>query len=422
VTEPATSVDTRTPFQQLAAEPQFLRYQAARFLGTFGFQMASVAVGWQVYSITHRPLDLGYVGLVQFLPSVALSLFAGAVADRYDRRRILALCHAVFGLCWILLALLAWRRAGVVPIYVVLVTVGVARAFSGPAAQSMLPNLVPRELFGPAAALSSSAWQVAAISGPALGGALYGVTHGAHAVFLLAGVFGLAASWLVASLHPRESESRETRGMSLDAVLAGVRYVREQPLMLGTISLDLFAVLLGGAVALLPVYARDILHAGPWALGLLRGAPAVGAALMAITLAWSPLRRHAGWTMLGSVAVYGLATVVFALSRDVALSFAALVVVGAADMVSVVVRQHTVQLATPDAMRGRVSAVNLVFISASNELGEFESGVTAEYLGPVRAALLGGVGTLVVVVLWSWWFPALRKLDRPDDVAAHETR
>ena len=401
---------------------RFVLLWAGLFISIAGSQMQFWTLLWHIRELTDQPIAVSGIGLARFLPILAFALIGGLFADRYDRRRILALCHAVFGLCWILLALLAWRRAGVVPIYVVLVTVGVARAFSGPAAQSMLPNLVPRELFGPAAALSSSAWQVAAISGPALGGALYGVTHGAHAVFLLAGVFGLAASWLVASLHPRESESRETRGMSLDAVLAGVRYVREQPLMLGTISLDLFAVLLGGAVALLPVYARDILHAGPWALGLLRGAPAVGAALMAITLAWSPLRRHAGWTMLGSVAVYGLATVVFALSRDVALSFAALVVVGAADMVSVVVRQHTVQLATPDAMRGRVSAVNLVFISASNELGEFESGVTAEYLGPVRAALLGGVGTLVVVVLWSWWFPALRKLDRPDDVAAHETR
>ena len=391
----------------------FRRYQAARLASVLSTQMASVAIGWQVYSTTHRALDLGYIGLAQFLPAVGLALVSGAVADRFDRRRVVVACHALVALGWA--ALLLLTRHGVTtvtPIYGVLVLLGVARSFAGPASQALVPNLVPDEVLGSAVSWGSTVWQVATIAGPSLGGLLYGA-GGASTVYLVATAGALAAAALVLGVRPLPtSRPVSARARSWDELLAGVRYVWNTRLVLGLISLDLFAVLLGGAVALMPVYAHDILHAEAWSLGLLRSAPALGATVMAVWLAYRPLVRRAGFWMLVSVAVFGAATVAFGLSRHLGLSVAALVVIGASDMVSVVVRQHAVQLATPDAMRGRVGAVNQVFVGASNELGEFESGVMAAWLGPVRAVVLGGVGTLLVVALWAGLFPSLRRLDR----------
>jgi len=393
----------------------FRNYQLARLASVLSTQMAAVAIGWQVYTTTHSARALGYVGLAQFLPAMLLALPSGAVADRFDRRRVVVTCHALVALGWA--ALYALTRHGitsVAPIYAVLVLLGVARAFSGPASQALVPNLVPEALLGSAVSLGSTVWQGATIIGPSLGGLLYGF-GGAGSVYLLATVGSSLAAALVSSVTPLPStRPAVARASSWDELLAGVRYVWNERLVLGLISLDLFAVLLGGAVALMPVFAQDILHAEAWSLGLLRSAPAVGATVMAVWLAHRPLTRHAGPWMLASVAVFGAATIAFGLSRDLALSVAMLVIIGASDMISVVVRQHAVQLATPDAMRGRVSAVNLVFIGASNELGEYESGLVASWIGPVRAVVLGGVGTLVVVGLWAGLFPSLRRLDRLD--------
>ncbi len=391
----------------------FRRYQLARLASVLSTQMASVAIGWQVYATTHRALDLGYIGLAQFLPAVGLALVSGVVADRFDRRRVVVACHALVALGWAALFLLTRHGiTSVAPIYAVLVVLGVARSFAGPASQALVPNLVPDEALGSAVSWGSTVWQLATIVGPSLGGLLYGV-GGAAMVYLVAMVGSATAAALVFGVTPlASSRPVAARARSWDELLAGVHYVWNHRLVLGLISLDLFAVLLGGAVALLPVYAHDILHAEARSLGLLRSAPAVGATAMAVWLAYRPLRGRAGLWMLVSVAIFGAATVAFGCSRTLWLSIAMLVIIGASDMVSVVVRQHAVQLATPDAMRGRVSAVNQVFVGASNELGEFESGVMAAWVGPVRAVVLGGVGTLLVVALWAGLFPSLRKLDR----------
>lgn len=405
-----------TPFA-IFASADFRRYQAARFVATLGTQMGSVAVAWLVYDHTRRPLDLGFVGLAQFAPAFVLALVTGSVADRYDRRLIVAIGHASVALIWGALGVLAHRGLDDVrPIYALLVALGTARAFQGPASSSLVPNLVAPAHLGSAVAWASTTWQVATIAGPSLGGlALSASTPaGVFALSALGAIFACAAALSVAPRPP----PAPTREPAVDRLLAGLRYVWRTPVVLGSISLDLFAVLLGGAVALMPVYAREILRAGPWALGVLRSAPAVGASLMALALAYRPIARRAGPWMFASVAVFGLATIAFGLSTNVWLSALALAVVGASDMVSVVIRQHAVQVATPDAMRGRVSAVNLVFVGASNELGEFESGLTAQWLGPVRAVVYGGVGTLLVVAAWTGLFPALRRLDRLDDLHA----
>lgn len=391
----------------------FRRYQLARLASVLSTQMASVAIGWQVYATTHRARDLGYIGLAQFLPAVGLALVSGAVADRFDRRRVVVACHSLVALGWaVLLVLTRQGITSVAPIYAVLVLLGVARAFAGPASQALLPNLVPDEVLGSAISWGSTVWQVATIAGPSLGGLLYGL-GGPAVVYLVAMAGSATAAALVLRVQPLPStRPASSRARSWHELLAGVRYVWNNRLVLGLISLDLFAVLLGGAVALMPMFARDILHAEAWSLGLLRSAPALGATAMAVWLAYRPLVRRAGLWMLVSVAIFGAATVAFGYSRSLALSIAMLVVLGASDMISVVVRQHAVQLATPDAMRGRVGAVNQVFVGASNELGEFESGLVAEWIGPVRAVVVGGLGTLLVVALWSGLFPSLRKLDR----------
>jgi MFS family permease len=391
----------------------FRFFQLARLFGTLGFQMQGVAVGWQVYAITDQPIHLGYVGLAQFLPAMGFALLTGHAADRFDRRRVLLVCHLVLLGCSAALTWLARLESPEVwPIYVVLVAVGSARAFAGPAGQALLPNLVPPETFSNAVAWSSTTWHVANIAGPALGGVAYNLA-GAGSVYSAAAVLELVAVSSLLAIRARAT-ARQRSPTSLKELVAGIRYVRHNSLILGAISLDMFAVLLGGAVALLPVYARDILHVGPVGLGVLRSAPAVGATLMAVLLAYRPLQRRAGATLFACVAIFGLATIVFALSKSFALSLAALLVVGASDMVSVFVRHTVVQLTTPDSMRGRVSAVNLVFIGASNELGEFESGLAAALLGTIPAVVIGGVGTCLVVAIWAWLFPSLRRVDRLD--------
>jgi len=394
-----------------------LRFFAARFVAIIALQMQSVAIGWDVYSRTHRALDLGYVGLAQFVPAALLSLVAGAAADRFDRRRILVVVHVALAALTVALFLLphAW---GIAPVYGVLVLLGVARAFSAPASQALLPDLVPKEQFARAVAQSSSVWQIGVVVGPALGGVAFGA-FGANVYAACGGLFLLAAL-AIASMNVH-SVARARRAASWDELTGGIKYVWARKLILGSISLDLFAVLLGGAVALLPIFAKDVLVVGPWGMGLLRSAPAVGAAATALVLARWPLTRRAGPVMLACVAIFGAATIAFGMSKDLVTSLAALFVTGAADMVSVVVRLTLVQLETPADMRGRVSAVNSVFIGASNELGELESGLTAAWFGAERAVILGGVGTLVVVALWTLLFPGLRRVDRLDRAASETT-
>jgi MFS family permease len=399
------------------AHREFRLFQGARLFAILGSQIQSVAIGWQIYAITGRPLDLAWVGLAQFAPAVCLSLVTGHVADRFERRRILVVCYAAMALLSVVL--FAFTRSdatNLAPIYAVLVGVGVARAFQGPASQSLLPSLVPVAHFSNAVAWSSSLWQAAMVLGPTLGGVAYAAFGGASRVYALAAGCSMGACALVATMRPMAPPSRR-EPITRASLFAGVRYVWTNQIVLGAISLDLFAVLLGGATALLPVYARDILHLGPWALGILRGAPAAGAAVTGVVLALRPIEKRAGAKMFACVAVFGVATVVFGFSRSFALSLVALVLVGASDMVSVYVRSALVQLATPDAMRGRVSAVNMVFIGASNELGEFESGLTAQWFGAVASVVLGGVGTLLVVALWAWRFPKLRRVDELHDAS-----
>ncbi len=374
-------------------------------------EMQSVAVGWQIYEITRRPLDLGLVGLVQFTPVLLLFLAAGHAADRFNRRNIVAICYVLLGVASAILLWLTRRgHPSVHAIYGALVIVGVARAFNGAAGQSLVPLLVPEEHFPAAVAWSSTVFQTATIVGPAVGGLVYAAFRGPAAVYLSSVIAAIISVFAVSKIQLRPS-SNKREPVSLNTVLAGFRYIWQHKLILGSISLDLFAVLLGGAVALLPVYAKEILRTGPWGLGILRSAPGVGALLTALLLANRPLRRQAGATMLWCVAGFGAFTIAFGLSHNLIVSVISLLLVGAADMVSVIVRGTLVQLATPDEMRGRVSAVNSIFIGASNEFGQFESGITAQWLGAVPAVILGGAGTLLVVAVWAWMFPELRKAD-----------
>lgn len=406
------STPSRTRPGAAFAYRDFRLYQIARLLTVVGIEAQSVAVGWQVYSITHRALDLGWVGLVQFLPGVLLSVVAGNAADRYDRRGLLRLCFVAYGVCSALLLAIALRHPSrVLPIYGVLVLLGVVRAFSGPTGQSLMPQLVPADVFPNAVAWGASAFQVATIIGPAVGGIVYGLSGAASGVYAMSVCTCVTATVTLSAMHVRTGRM-ESRAMSWETFLAGFRYVWRHQLILGSISLDLFAVLLGGAVALLPVYAQEILHVGPIGLGWLRAAGGIGAVVTAIVLAYFPLRRHSGAKMLASVALFGVCIVVFGVSHSFWLSMVALTVAGAADMISVFVRGTLVQLATPPEMRGRVSAVNMLFIGASNELGQFESGVTAQWFGAVTAVIFGGVGTIVVVGAWSALFPKLRRVDR----------
>jgi MFS family permease len=394
----------------------FMRFWWARVAGTAANQMLMVAVGWQMYDLTGSAWDLGLVGLLQFLPALALVLVAGHVVDHFHRARIVSLCMLAQAVVAALLALAAWRGwASRELLLAVSVLLGSVKAFQMPAQQALAPLLVPMTVLPRALAFSSAGMQGAIIVGPAIGGFVF--VAGAQAVYgVCVLLFALAAALL--SVVRYEHAPRANQAFALDTLLAGVRFIRQREVVLGAISLDLFAVLLGGATALLPIFAKDVLHVGPWGLGLLRSAPAVGALILSVALTRWPIQRRAGHVLLGAVAVYGLSTLVFALSTAFLLSMVALAVGGAADMVSVVIRQSLVQLDTPDAMRGRVSAVNSVFIGASNQLGEFESGVTAAWFGPVGSVLLGGVGTLLVAALWFRLFPGLAQRDalsqRPD--------
>jgi MFS family permease len=394
----------------------FRMYLGALCLATLAGQIESVAVAWQVYDLRRSPLALGYVGLSQFIPMAVFAFPAGDLADRLDRRMILTVSYLVQAVgAALLLVLTLAKPTGIWPFYAVLALFGTARAFGQPASQSFLPLLIPGDQFPEAIAWTSSARQMATVAGPAIGGALYLfgpiVPYGAClALFLVVSVS-------ITSLHTRSVSHAPQHGLTaFQRVTLGLRYVQAQSVILGVISLDLFAVLLGGVTALLPIYARDILQVGPTGLGLLRSAPAAGAALTGLMLGHIPPRRNTGLTMFACVAIFGVATIVFGLSQSFALSLAALLVLGASDMVSVYVRATLIQLATPDAMRGRVSALNSLFIGASNELGGFESGVTAAWFGTVPSVVIGGLGTIAVVALWMWLFPSLRGVDRISEV------
>jgi len=388
--------------------PGFVLFQIARFLVVSAVEMQAVAVGWQVYEITKRPLDLGYVGLAQFLPGILLFPVSGHTSDRFERRNVLSTCYGGYVVCFALLLALSRRGVpSIASIYLVLVMIGIVRSFNGPASRSILPQLVPDEHFANAVAWNATIFQAATILGPSFGGIVYAAFGGPSAVYAIAAVTAFGAMIATFRIKP-EVKARPREPMSLRTLFAGLHFIRNNKLILGAISLDLFAVMLGGAVALLPVYAREILHTGPWGLGLLRTAPGVGAALMALILAHWPLSGKSGPKLLWAVAGFGIFTITFGLSRSLTLSLIALLLAGASDMISVIIRATLTLLATPDEMRGRVTAVDMIFIGASNEFGQFESGITAQWFGTVPAVVLGGIGTLVVVALWTWWFPELR--------------
>jgi MFS family permease len=398
----------------------FLLYQAARLLVILGAEAQSVAVAWQVYMITHSALDLGYTGLALFLPGLFCVLPAGHAADRYDRRGIILLCYGIQFVCTLGLLWFAFFGMGhrIWPIYAVLVGIGMGRAFSGPASSAFLPSLVPKEHFVNAVTWGASIFQIANIAGPAVGGLLFTLHftgalirwNGAAVVYVFTLTMLAAFLVLIGMIRTRVTLA-EKKAFGLRTMLAGLEYVWSAKLLLGSISLDLFAVLLGGAVALLPIFATDILHAGPRGLGLLRAMPSLGALAVSLTMLAKPIKRRAGKTMLVCVAIFGAATVVFGLSHSIWVSLVALVLIGASDMVSVVIRSSILQLATPPEMRGRVSAVNWLFIGASNEFGEFESGLTAHWWGAVRAVVVGGIGSLLVTGSAAVLFPRLRNAD-----------
>jgi MFS family permease len=386
--------------------PGYRSFAASRVFSSIGFQSVTVAMGWMIYDQTHSAFFLGLVGFCQFLPMVILTFVVGHVADRFDRRRIGLICQLIEALTALVLAVAVWQHwIGPAGILASVAVMGAATAFERPTMAALLPNIVPSSFLQVAIATSTSMMQTAFIIGPSLGGLLYGVSS--VAPFAVSAVLYVIASINIISIRVEREQPSSREPVTLSSVFAGVSFIKSRPVMLGTISLDLFAVLLGGATALLPMFARDILHAGPWGLGLLRAAPAIGALAMSIWLARRPLQSDVGKKMLFAVLIFGIATIVFSLSSNIVVSVAALFVVGASDTVSVVVRSSLVQLLTPDAMRGRVNAVNSLFIGTSNQLGEFESGMLASALGPVLTGIVGGVGTIVVVLLWMRLFPDL---------------
>jgi MFS family permease len=416
VTSPPPDIEApRIPPRAAFQHRDFRLYQVARLVSVLVMEMQSIAVAWQVYQITHRAIDLGYVGLAQFLPGLLLSLPAGHVADRYDRRRILLICNTVQGILSAFLLFHALQpHQSQYAIFAIMAASGVARAFSGPASQSLTPHLVPEEHFPNAVAWSSSIFMLATIIGPGLGGLFYGLggtaDRGAEFIYAVA-IAGFVVTVISIFLLHTRTGRLEHKAASLKTLFAGFHYVWQKKEILGSISLDLFAVFLGGAVALLPIFADQVLHTGAWGLGLMRTAPAIGAAITGGLVAYFPVRKRIGAVLFVCVTIFGLATIGFALSRTLWMSMLALFIMGASDMVSVIIRGTLVQITTPPEMRGRVSAVNLLFIGASNELGEFESGLTGQWFGAVNAVLIGGIGTLVVVGLWFWLFPQLRHVD-----------
>lgn len=393
--------------ESLLRHPSFVRFWLARTFSSFGFQMFSVAVSWQIYAITNSAMALGMIGLMQFLPSVLLALPAGHLADQYDRRRIVLFGQVLeWGALLALILLTFYQWSDKNALWGLVFLISLAKAIEGPAMQSMLPSLVPPAMLARATAAAAVSGQSAVIIGSTLGGLLYvagpDVVYAVAAAFYLLSIVMIARIRFIRAPQPRLPANIKT-------LFAGVKFIRERRDVLGVISLDLFAVLLGGATALLPIFAKDILHTGPWGLGMLRGAPSVGALLVGIWLSRNKLEKNVGMIMFGSVAGFGVATLIFALSSQLWLSLLALAALGGFDMVSMVIRGALVQLDTPDDMRGRVNAVNSIFINTSNQLGEFESGMLAALMGAVPAAVLGGVGTLVVVGLWMTLFPHLRR-------------
>ncbi len=407
---------TEPKFSDLLQQHAFLRFWFTRLAGTAANQMLMVAVGWQMYDLTGNAWDLGLVGLYQFAPVLLFTLVAGYVADRFNRAKIVAVAMAWQWLVAVILALVSYDFSGTGSGHFIglsrelllglSVVLGLARAFQMPAQQALIALLVPASLLPRAMAFSSSGMQAAVIAGPALGGVLF--VAGASVVYLTCALLFTVGIALVLRLkygHVRAPYERPT----IKSLLAGVAFISQRQVLLGAVSLDLFAVLLGGATALLPMFAKDILHVGAWGLGLLRGAPAIGALMSSVVLTRWPLRNRVGTILMSAVAIFGVATVVFGMSENFVLSLVALAITGAADMVNVVIRQSLVQLETPNEMRGRVSAVNSVFIGASNQLGEFESGATAAWLGPVGSVVLGGVGTIIIAILWLRLFPTLTR-------------
>ncbi|OKO67141.1 MFS transporter [Bradyrhizobium sp. NAS96.2] len=388
----------------------FLFFLSSRSLSRFSSQIGAVAIGWQIYDLTGSAFDLGMVGLVQFLPTALLVFVAGHAADRFERKRVVQACQVAEALTALFLA--GSTFAGTISeiqIFVATFVLGIAGAFESPATSALLPLIAPQGSLQRATAISSSAAQVATITGPALGGFAYALMPSApYGIMMVFWLFGALLTGGIGGLQQAAAKNGEVS----DDLFAGVTFVRSNPAILGTISLDLFAVLFGGVTALLPIYARDILQTGPLGLGILRAAPAVGALLMTMVLARHTISRRVGLRMFQAVIVFGVATVVFALSHWMWLSALALAVLGAADTISVVIRFSLVQLATPDEMRGRVGAVNFLFINASNQLGQFESGVTAALLGTVPSAVLGGVATVAVALLWMKLFPTLRDVEK----------
>ncbi len=388
----------------------FVAFWIARASSSFGFQMLTIAVSWQIYSLTGRAFDLGLIGLVQFFPSVALALVAGHVADQFDRRRVVVLAQFIEGLAiFALAALTLTQHVNEIVVLGLLFVISVAKAMEGPSLLSMLPALVPPKILPRAMAANSVAGQAAGMVGPAIGGLLY--IAGAQVVYAICGLLYFISVLMVSRLRYEQAPPRRVPA-TFKTFFSGISFIRNRPDVLGVISLDLFAVLLGGATALLPIFAHDILHTGPWGLGILRGAPAVGALLVGFWLSRRALSRNVGMIMFAAVAGFGVATIIFALSNMLWLSILALFALGGFDMISMVIRGSLVQLDTPDDMRGRVSAVNSIFINTSNQLGEFESGMLAAWLGAVPAAAVGGIGTLVVVALWMKMFPGLRRRQR----------
>ena len=397
------------PFYWWRHQP-YRNYLSARVLATLASQIQVVAIGWQVYDLNRSALDLGLVGLAQFLPSLLLTLIVGHVADRHSRKLIIRICQTAQCLVAATLAYGAFSHVITREvIFGLVIVMGTARAFESPATSAFLPQLVPPQWFPRAISINSANHQTATIAGPALGGLLYIV--GSTAVYATTASLFLLASLLIGSIRV-QAVPVQREPVDLNMLFAGFAFIWKHPVVLGAISLDMFAVLLGGATALLPIYAREILHCGTWGLGLLRSAPAVGALILSLYLVRQPIRRNAGKIMFAGVAVFGIATIVFALSHSLVLSLLALFVLGASDMISVVIRSSLIQLETPDEMRGRVSAVNWLFIGSSNQLGEFESGVTAAWFGAVPAAVIGGVGTLLIVALWVKLFPMLARRDQ----------
>ena len=413
---PNSSADTRAMSREDAKDApstKAFHYRSYRLFwlasafGSFAGAIMSVSIGWYIYDVTRNPLFLGYVGLAQFLPALLLVLVTGLVSDTFSRRMIMAISAGVEVLgVSVLLMVAAGHISEIWPIYAALVLVGIARAFLTPASSSLAPNLVPPEALGNALGLNATAWQSANIVGPAIGGLLYGISAGA--AFTVAALLLILSASLILMI-PKPPQRGRSAGTSIDTLLAGFRYIWSEKIVLGAISLDLFAVLLGGATALLPVYARDILDVGPWGLGLLRSAPGIGGIATAIILHRFPVRDHAGVVLLSFVGMFGLFTVVFGASSIVWLSIIALALMGAADMVSVILRETLIQLWTPDDVRGRVSAVNAVFVGASNELGEFRAGMVAAKWGTVFAVVIGGAGTMAIAASWFVLFPGLRK-------------